>query len=129
MMILSVKWLTHPSRFAPLKVRQTGTRTGTGTKVPEPRREHGTETSISWVRICLRDGSCGSGHHPRDHDAQFGCTLAKMPQKHKHRKKRAQSKHYQFKRFTTVRLGFLSHGYLKQGYIKIEGVGPVQATP
>ena len=34
-MILSVKWLTHSSRFAPLKVRQTGTRTGTGTKIPE----------------------------------------------------------------------------------------------
>jgi len=31
-----VKWLTHPSRFAPLKLRQAGTRTGTGTRVPDP---------------------------------------------------------------------------------------------
>src|SRR5262249_6875462 len=73
-----VKLLTHLSRFAPLKVRQTGTRDHD----TEARRGHGTETRTSWARVCLpharaclRDSSCGGGH-PSDHDVvapQVGC--------------------------------------------------------
>src|SRR5258707_11822956 len=32
---------------------------------------HGTSTTYS--RMYLRDDFCGSGDHPSDHDAQFGC--------------------------------------------------------
>jgi len=35
-MVLSVKWLTGPSRFAPLKVGQTGAREGYMAPKPEP---------------------------------------------------------------------------------------------
>src|SRR5215831_12883443 len=30
---------------------------------------HGTNTRSSYARICLRDSSCGGGHHLSDHDA------------------------------------------------------------
>src|SRR5262249_50733479 len=62
----SVKSLTHLSRFAPLK-------SGMATSIWRQEGTHGTKTRTSKARICLRDGSCGSGDHPSDHDAQFGC--------------------------------------------------------
>src|SRR5947199_8794709 len=37
----------------------------------QPGVEYGI--SMTQARICLQDGSCGSGDHPSDHDAQFGC--------------------------------------------------------
>src|SRR5262249_5143680 len=60
MIILSVKWLTHFSRFAPLKVRYWS-----------QEGKHGTETKIktSSVRICRRDGV----DHPSGHDVGDGC--------------------------------------------------------
>src|SRR5262245_51850182 len=66
-MILSVKQLTHLSRFAPLKGR-SGTRTGTGTRVLEAMR--GTDvTETNYACICLRDGI----DHPNGHDVDGGC--------------------------------------------------------
>src|SRR5262245_14561870 len=70
MMILSVKQLTHFSRFAPLKVRQTGYRSQEGI--------HGT-TRTNWARVCLegahvclRDSSCGGGHPSDRGGPRFG---------------------------------------------------------
>jgi hypothetical protein len=57
---------TH-SRLAHLKIRQSGTRTGTGTN-RVTGGEHGTETKTSQVRICGRDGV----DHPSGHDVGFG---------------------------------------------------------
>src|SRR5262245_44491910 len=60
----SVKWLIHLFQFAPLK-------SGMTTSIWRQEGTHGTKTRTR-ARICLRDGSCGSGDHPSDHDAQFG---------------------------------------------------------
>src|SRR5262249_43092074 len=57
--------VAHTSfRLAPLKSGRhlSGARRGHMAPKPEPAR-----------LACLRDGSCGSGDHPSDHDAQFGC--------------------------------------------------------